>query len=134
MLAYSVGSAQLVAPHLKRWLERQFAVDHIAGGDKNALPQRYVGVVENVAYPLLLTLNDKEAAATAIAGWIGLKTLTGWNAWQSETNAAGEKDEHHGRRRLYTFMLMNAWQLAVGAYAASLLTLTHRASPPSPSR
>jgi hypothetical protein len=97
----------VTAARLNRW----FAVDAISGR-QNRAPQRIIGVVENLGYPCVLYGLGGDKGITLVSAWIGLKTIGDWRGWQ-EGYRHNVMDTHYGRRRLYLFMLRNAFQVAV---------------------
>jgi hypothetical protein len=76
-----------------------------------------VGAVESLVYPWLF-FALKGDAATAIGAWLALKTIGNWKGWDE---APG--DAHRGHRRLYAFMLANAFQVASGMAVGAAMNL-----------
>ena len=77
---------------------------------RNRRPQLIIGTIEGVAYPWLMFDVDVKAALALIAAWLTAKSLGNWPGWQAEP-----LDKHRGRRRLYVYLVANAFQLAWGA-------------------
>lgn len=91
-----------------------FAPD-VPGGAKNRWPQRFIGTLEAVLFPVALTW-FREDALEILGAWIGLKTFGDWSRFKG-----GPGDEDAGRRRLYRFLIGNALQVAMGMAVAAVL-------------
>jgi hypothetical protein len=85
---------------------------------KNQIAQRVLGTVESIAYPCLMI--GSGSAPTIIAAWLTAKALGSWSGWQTSNG----EDPHRGRRRLYAYILANAFQVAWGGLIAALLRLS----------
>jgi hypothetical protein len=112
MVAMGVFVGQLVAPRVVRFFREWFEVESPElDEERNQLPQRALGVVENIAYPLLMLRPGGDAASAVIAAWLASKVIGNWKGWEESPRW----DPHRGRRLLYVFLLANAFQLAWGA-------------------
>jgi hypothetical protein len=78
------------------------------------------GVVENALFPWIL-FGVGPGGAAGIGGWIGFKMAGNWTSWQTSNDPHSTQDRHIGRRRMYVFLLCNAWQVLAAVIVAWLL-------------
>jgi hypothetical protein len=121
LILVAIPFSQCAVGRMKVWLDDSFDLKEPAFAlPKNRIPQRLVGIVENIAYPwIFFDLEDKGDAATAVTAWIVLKTVASWKGWEPDDR---DEDKHKGRRRMYAFLLCNAVQLLSGIAVAWLMT------------
>jgi hypothetical protein len=106
------GLVQLLRVHFKA------DDDPVLNRPENKWPQRIIGLIESIAYPWLMFAADPKAAVALVAAWLTAKSVGNWSGWQSV-----DPDRHLGRRRLYVYLIANAFQLAWSAAIATALHL-----------
>jgi hypothetical protein len=116
LLGAAIGQclASPLVEGLRTWF---FARDDTLAELKNRRPPRLLGLAESVAYPWLFFDLEPDAAGAVVAAWLVLKTVGNWKGWDDSE----QSDKHRGRRRLYAFLLGNAFQLAWAAGIATIM-------------
>jgi len=117
IIACSAVAGQAFVQALVPALRLRFSTgDPSLNEPRNRLPQQFIGPLESLLYPWVV-FDVPGAAPTIIGAWLTAKTLGNWPGWQTGPSY----DVHIGRRRLYGYLLANAFQIGWGVLAAAAL-------------